>query len=181
VIDFTVIEEQPAGIGIGFRVIDNISVMSPTLLNPGDRAVFSFIIAGLRADENIPPFTVDARIIGISEIPVASVLENEGTTIWGTTLVGVISLTFSISVVIISARSLVKGVERMRRNLEELERLQREQDTIAEATAEVLANLERTRATAEATAEVLANLKRTRATIAGADEETLKKLLDMDK
>ncbi|MBD3309538.1 hypothetical protein GF348_24375 [candidate division KSB3 bacterium] len=56
----------------------NAAILSPTLLNPGDRVILRFLVINLETGGDTPPFLVDARVVGVKDVQLVSALEEPG-------------------------------------------------------------------------------------------------------
>lgn len=98
----TQIEAVPSNLQLQINVIKNEVAISPTLLNPQDRVTIRFVAMNLPSDLTGSPFEVDARILGIKDIPITNILEQQNTLPSYWTYIGILAISLVSAVIGIS-------------------------------------------------------------------------------
>lgn len=72
VLSAQVLETRPVDLGLGVEMQGSKAVLSPVLLNGGDRAIIRFVLAGVPAEWSADLLGVSGRIAGVKELDVVS-------------------------------------------------------------------------------------------------------------
>jgi hypothetical protein len=79
IVQAVILESSPQNIGMIVQAEQNTAILSPVLLNEGDRTVVRFLVSNMPSNGSPQPFTVDARIAGVKEIYTLNAIEEKKT------------------------------------------------------------------------------------------------------